>query len=215
MIKKKKTGNLIVISGPSGCGKGTICEELLKRNKNLVMSVSMTTRLPREGEKDGVNYYFVSKEEFKKRIEEGKLLEYSDHYDNYYGTPKDKVEELLSKGIDVIDEIEINGALQINNVMNDAIFIFIMPPNMRELKKRLIKRKTETKTQIIDRFKRAYQEINEVSKYNYIVINDEIDLAVKKIEAILLSEKCRVDRIEDIDLNNQEELIHEILMEEI
>ena len=138
MIKKKKTGNLIVISGPSGCGKGTICEELLKRNKNLVMSVSMTTRLPREGEKDGVNYYFVSKEEFKKRIEEGKLLEYSDHYDNYYGTPKDKVEELLSKGIDVIDEIEINGALQINNVMNDAIFIFIMPPNMRELKKRLI-----------------------------------------------------------------------------
>lgn len=215
MIKKKATGNLIVISGPSGCGKGTICDKLLKRNKNLVMSVSMTTRLPREGEKDGVNYYFVSKEEFEKRIQDGKFLEYSNHYDNYYGTPKDKVDDLLNQGIDIIDEIEINGALQINNVMKEAIFIFIMPPNMRELKKRLIKRKTETKEQIIDRFKRAYKEINEVSKYNYIVINDEVDLAVKKIEAILLSEKCRVDRIEDIDLNNQEELIHEILMEEI
>ena len=215
MIKKKTTGNLIVISGPSGCGKGTICSELLKRNKNIEMSVSMTTRRPRDGEKEGINYYFVSKKEFEQRINDNNFLEFSNHYDNYYGTPKDKVNEILSKGKDIIAEIEINGALQINNIMKDAIFIFIVPPNMKELKKRLIKRKTETKEQIIDRFKRAYQEINEVSKYNYIVINDEIDMAVKKIEAILLSEKCRVDRIEDIDLNNQEELIHELLMEEI
>ena len=216
MIKKKETGSLVVISGPSGAGKGTICQELIKNNPNVSLSVSMTTRDPRDGEVDGVNYYFVSKEEFEKRIEEGKFLEYATvHNGKYYGTPKDKVEELLKKGQDVILEIDIQGALKINDLVKEAIFIFIMPPSMKELKERLIKRNTETKDQIVERFTKAYQEINEVSKYNYVVINDEIDTAVKKIEAIILSEKCRVDRIEDIDLNNKEEMIHELLMEDI
>lgn len=215
IVKKKTRGNLIIMSGPSGCGKGTICKSLLKNNDNVVMSVSMTTRQPREEDIDGVTYHFVSKEEFEHRICEGQFLEYAKYNDNYYGTPKDKIEQLLDEGKDVIAEIEIQGALQINDIMPEAIFIFIMPPSMRELKKRLINRGTETKEQILNRFKTAYQEINEVSKYNYIVINDDLDFAVKKVESILLSERCRVDRIEDIDLKNKEEILHEILMEEI
>jgi len=214
MIKTRKTGTLIVISAPSGAGKGTICRELLKRNDNLCMSISMTSRSPREGEENGKDYYFVSKEEFEKRIDEGKFLEYAKvHNDNYYGTPKDKVDEWLKEEKDVILEIDIQGALEINDKVKEAIFIFIMPPSMQILKQRLIKRNTETKEQLIERFKTAYKEINEVSKYNYVVINDDINLAVKKIESILTAEKCRVDRIEEVDLNNKEELIHELLID--
>lgn len=214
MVKEKIRGNLIVISGPSGCGKGTLCGELLKHNPNLFLSISMTTRAPREGEVDGVNYYFVTKEEFEKRINENKFLEYAIvHNNNYYGTPKDKVEECLDKGIDVILEIDIEGALKVNNLMPEGIFIFIMPPSMRELKRRLISRNTETKEQILERFKKAYQEINEVNKYNYIIINDDINKATEKIEAIIKAEKCRVNRIEDFDLNTKEEMIHELLVD--
>lgn len=214
MVKEKVRGNLIVISGPSGCGKGTLCSELLKNNKKIFLSISMTTRSPRNGEEEGVNYYFVSKEEFEKRIKENKFLEYAVvHNNHYYGTPKDKVEEYLDKGIDVILEIDIEGALKINNLMPDGIFVFIMPPSMRELKRRLIKRNTETKEQILERFKKAYKEINEVNKYNYIIINDDINVAVSKIEAIIKAEKCRVNRIEDFDLNTKEEMIHELLVD--
>ena len=214
MVKEKIRGNLIVISGPSGCGKGTICNYLLNKNKNIYLSISMTTRTPRNFEKDGKDYYFVSKEEFEKRIGENKFLEYAKvHNDHYYGTPKDKVEEYLNKGIDVLLEIDIQGALQINNTLKEAIFIFIMPPSMRELKRRLIMRNTETKEQIVERFKKAYQEINEVNKYNYIIINDEIEKAVSKVEAIIKAEKCRVERIEDFDLNTKEEMIHELLVD--
>lgn len=181
MIKKKETGTLVVISGPSGAGKGTVCQELIKRNDNVKLSISMTTRLPREGEEDGVNYYFVSKEEFEQRIKDNKFLEYAVvHNGKYYGTPKDKVEEMLKNGKDVILEIDIQGALAINNLIPEAVFIFIMPPSMEILKERLIKRNTETKEQILERFTKAYVEINEVSKYNYVVINDEVENAVKK-----------------------------------
>lgn len=216
MIKKKETGTLVVISGPSGAGKGTICRELVKRNDNVKLSISMTTRLPREGEVDGINYYFVSKEEFEQRIKDNKFLEYAIvHNGKYYGTPKDKVEEMLNDGKDVILEIDIQGALAINNLIPEAVFIFIMPPSMEILKERLINRNTETKEQILERFTKAYIEINEVSKYNYVVVNDEIDEAVNKIEAILKAEKCSVDRIEDVDLNNKEELIHELIVNEL
>lgn len=216
MIKKKTTGTLVVISGPSGAGKGTVCKELVNRNQNIKLSISMTTRNPRIGEVDGINYYFVTKEEFEKRIKENKFLEYAIvHNGNYYGTPKDKVDELLKQGQDVILEIDIQGALAINNLIPEAVFIFIMPPSMKILKERLIKRNTETKEQIVERFTKAYLEINEISKYNYVVINDEVENAVKKIEAILLSEKCRVDRIQDVDLNNKEELIHELIVKGI
>lgn len=211
MVKKKKSGNLIVISGPSGAGKGSICTELLKQ-ADLKLSVSMTTRSPREKEVNGKDYYFVSREEFERNIENGNFLEYAKvHGDNYYGTPKDKVMEAISNGEDIIIEIDIQGALKVKEIMEEGIFIFIMPPSMRELKERLVKRNTETKEKIIERFKNAYKEINEVTKYNYIVINDEIQNAVDKVKAIILAEKCRVDRIEDFELNNEEELLHELL----
>ena len=216
MVKEKVHGNLIVISGPSGCGKGTICTELLKNNPELFLSISMTTREPRDGEINGVNYYFVTKDEFLDKIDDGDMLEYAVVYNgNYYGTPKDQVEKKLEQGIDVILEIEIEGAAKVNETMPEGIFIFIMPPSMRELKRRLIKRNTETKEQIIERFKRAYREINEVSKYNYIVINDEVEKAVSKVESIIKAEKCRVNRIEDFDLNTKEEMLHELLTEDL
>ncbi len=212
MVKRKKTGTLIVLSGPSGAGKGTICNELLKQVDTLSLSISMTTRSPRGNEVDGKDYYFVTKEQFEEDIKKGNFLEYAKvHGDNYYGTPKRKVEESLASGKDIILEIDIQGALEVKEKMEESIFIFIMPPSMRELKDRLIKRNTESKDKIIERFKNAYKEINEVTKYNYIVINDEIQNAVDKVKAIILAEKCRVDRIEDFELNNEEELLHELL----
>ena len=212
-MSKKNRGSLIILSGPSGAGKGTIHNELLKHDSNLKYSVSMTTRKPRKGEVDGVDYFFVSVDEFKKEIENNSFLEYAEVHGNYYGTLKRVVEKDLDDGYDVILEIDIQGAINIKAQKEDGIFIFIMPPSMRELKNRLIKRGTETKEVLIERFKNAYKEVNEMSKYNYVVINDELDLAVKKLEAILIAERCRVDRIEEFDVNNQEELIHELLVD--
>ena len=213
MGKKANRGSLIILSGPSGAGKGTIHNELLKTEKNLTYSVSMTTRKPREGEQEGVDYYFVDEETFKKEIKKGSFLEYALVHGNYYGTLKKEVEKKLNDGFDVILEIDIQGALKIKEENLDAIFIFVMPPSMRELRDRLVKRGTETKEKIIERFKNAYKEINEISKYNYVVINDEVEKATEKIQAIMLAEKCRVDRIEEFDVNNQEELLHELLVD--
>ena len=210
---KKARGSLIILSGPSGAGKGTIHNELLRIDDNLTYSVSMTTRSPREGEKEGVDYFFVSEEQFKKEIKNKSFLEYALVHGNYYGTPRKSVLESLDKGLDVILELDIQGALKIKESYPDGIFIFIMPPSMRELKNRLVKRGTETKDKIIERFKNAYKEINEISKYNYVVINDEIDKAVEKVHSIMLAERCRVDRIEEFDVNNQEELLHELLVD--
>ena len=214
MVREKKTGNLIVISGPSGAGKDTVVKKLLETNSNIELSVSMTTREPRKGEKEGVDYYYVSNEEFQKQIDNGNLLEYANVFgSNYYGTPKDKVLKNINKGIDVILVIDIQGAIQVKEAMPESIFIFIMPPSMKELKKRLIERDTESSEKILERFKTAYKEINEATKYNYVVINDKVEKAARKIECILEAEKCRVDRIEDFDLNTEEELIHELLVE--
>ena len=214
IIKSKEKGNLIVISGPSGSGKGTIIKELLSINKKLWLSISMTTRNIRPGDIPNESYYFLIREEFESRIKEDKFLEYAEYNGNYYGTPKDKIEDYLNKGIDVILEIEIQGALKIKEKVKDAIFIFIMPPSLKELKRRLIGRNTETIDKVISRFTTAYKEINELTKYNYVVVNDEIHNSVEKVNSIIISEKCRVDRIEDVDLNNREELIHELLINE-
>ena len=212
IIKTKSRGILIVISGPSGAGKGTICERLKEQNKNIWLSTSMTTREPRGNEKNGVEYFFVTEEEFKKKIEEDGFLEYAIvHNNKYYGTPKDKIADKLNEGKDVILEIDIQGALEIQEKINDSLFIFIMPPSMEILKDRLMKRNTESEDKVLERFKTAYKEINEVTKYNYVVINDRIDVATSKVEAIITAEKCRVDRIEEVDLDSKEEVIHETL----
>lgn len=213
IIKQNKRGLLIVVSGPSGAGKDTIINEVLKVNKSIWVSISMTSRNPRGSEEDGKDYFFVTREEFLENIKEGNFLEYAGYNGNYYGTPKHKINEYLEKGIDVILIIEIQGALQIKELIKDALFIFIMPPSMEELKMRLINRGTDSEDKIISRFKTAYQEINEVSKYNYVVVNDEVISARDKVLAIINAEKCRVDRIEEVTLNNNEELLHEGLLD--
>ena len=212
MIKTKKRGQLYVISGPSGCGKDTIVNNLLKKNNNLWLSISCTSREPRGKEKNGVEYFFLSEEEFEKEIENDGFLEYAKYAGNYYGTPKKSIEEHLNKGEDVILVIEIQGALKIKNLLPETLFIFILPPSMKELKRRLEGRGTEDKEKIDKRFLRAYEEINEVGKYNYVVVNDEVKTAVEKVNAILISEKCRVDRIVELNVDNIEEELHEALL---
>lgn len=214
IIKQKEKGLLVVVSGPSGAGKDTIINEVIKNeNLNTWVSISMTSREPRIGEEEGKHYFFVSREEFERNIQENNFLEYAEYSGNYYGTPKSKINEYLDKGIDVILIIEIQGALQIKELIPEALFIFIMPPSMEELKTRLVNRGTDSEEKILRRFKTAYQEINEVTKYNYVVVNDDLNKAVDKVTSILMAERCRTDRIEEVFLNNPEEEIHEGLLD--
>ena len=211
MTMSRGKGLLIVISGPSGAGKGTICKRFMERNKNVALSVSATTRSPRNGEVEGVNYYFMSKEKFKEKINDNDFLEYAEVYDYYYGTPKSNVQEMLDSGKDVILEIDIQGALKVKENSEEGVFIFILPPSMEELKQRIINRGSETQESLMKRFKSAYKEINFVSRYNYAVVNDEVEIAVEKLEAIICAEKCRVDRLKHSILDSKEDLIHEQL----
>lgn len=206
-----KKGVLLVISGPSGAGKGTICKALLEKHKEIYLSVSATTREPRNGEVEGVNYFFLKKEDFLQKVEEGDFLEHAEVYGNYYGTPKSSVQKMIDEGRDVILEIDIQGALKVKENCEEGIFIFILPPSMEELKQRIIKRGSETPESLMRRFKSAYKEINYISKYNYAVVNDEVDTAVLKIEAIITAEKCRVDRMKNKILDSKEGIIHEQL----
>lgn len=213
MLKKNNKGSLIVISGPSGSGKDSIVNELKNINNKFWVSISCTSRDIRPGEKEGENYFFLTKEEFENKIENDEFLEYAKYNESYYGTPKSVIQEKLDQGIDVILIIEVQGALIIKEKVKEAIFIFIMPPNMKELKTRLINRKTEDIEKINKRFKIAYNEINEFNKYNYVVVNDDLKEATNKVNAILISEKCRADRIEEVNLSNEEEFIHESLID--
>ena len=212
MIKTNGRGSLIVVSGPSGAGKDSIINKLKEMNNNVWVSISCTSRDKRGREQDGVDYFFLSEQEFRDKIARDEFLEYAEYNNHLYGTPKDKIKEQLDKGIDVILEIEVQGALIIKNKIKDAIFVFIMPPSMKELRRRLIARKTETIEKANARFKAAYNEINEVNKYNYVIVNDEVDRAALKLNAILTAIKCRVDRIEDVYIENMEELMHEELI---
>lgn len=191
----KRDGMLVVISGPSGVGKGTICKELFKRNlKDIELSVSATTRKPRAGEIEGINYYYKEEYEFNDMIENGEFLEYANVYGSYYGTPKNYVELNLRKGINVILEIDIQGAMQIKTNFKEAAFIFIMPPSYCELRKRIIGRATDSADMINKRLKAAFKEIKEVVNYDYIIINDKVDNVVDKIICILSAEKYKTSR---------------------
>lgn len=192
-----KKGLLVIISGPSGAGKGTVVSELIK-NKSYALSTSITTRQAREGEIDGVHYFFRDTEEFKKMIEKNELLEYAEFCGNYYGTPMFYVEEQLEQGKNVILEIEVQGALQVKERYKEAILIFLTPPNIIELRRRLENRATETLEKINMRMKRAKEEIRLIDKYDYIVINEIVEEAVFSINNIVESEKMSAKRHMDL-----------------
>lgn len=181
-----KKGKLIIISGPSGVGKGTIINELLKENKNLHYSISMTTRKKRENEIDNINYYFVKPDEFKENIKNNKLIEYAEVYkDLFYGTPKEKVEENLNKGKHVILEIDVEGMQNIKKYDKNAISIFISPPSLEELENRLRNRKTETEDKINERVNKAKYELEQKKYYDYVIINDNLEKAIEETKNII------------------------------
>lgn len=193
----KEKGILIVLSGPSGVGKGTVRKEIFSQpNTAFEYSISMTTRKPREGEVDGIDYFFKSREEFESLIEQGKLLEYAEFVGNYYGTPVDYVKETLEKGKDVFLEIEVQGARQVREKFPDGLFIFLVPPSLSELKNRIVTRGTETEDIINNRMSVAKEEIEMMHLYDYVVENDEIAHACEKINAIVIAEHLRRERIE-------------------
>lgn len=189
-----KKGLLLVVSGPSGVGKGTICKEYLNKYDDCALSVSATTRSPRDGEVDGVSYFFLSHEEFRKKIDEGGFLEHAVFCDNYYGTPKDAVMEKLEEGKNVILEIEVQGALQVRSHYPEAVFVFVIPPSVETLEERLRGRGTETDDVIKKRLERAKAEFKYIDKYNYVLVNDTVSEAVCRLHSIIEAEKCVMAR---------------------
>ena len=191
-----KRGMLIVLSGPSGVGKGTVRKALFSQPGNdFQYSVSMTTRQPRPGEVNGKDYFFVSKEEFEQHIREGQMLEYAKYVDNYYGTPLKYINDPLDEGKDVFLEIEVNGAMQVRSKCPDGVFIFLTPPDLMELRQRLIHRGTDSMEVINKRIHKAFGEIQMMQNYDYAVVNDQVDNAVTKIKDIIRSERLRVPRV--------------------
>lgn len=189
-------GLLIVFSGPSGVGKGTVRQEIFSTpDHKFEYSVSMTTRAQRPGEVDGKDYFFRSREEFEELIHNGQMLEYAEYVGNYYGTPLTYVNETLDKGIDVFLEIEVQGALQVKKKVPDAVFIFLTPPDLNELQERLVGRGTDSEEVIAQRIERAREEIALMSEYDYAIVNDEVPLAAERVKRVIEAEHFRVDRV--------------------
>lgn len=199
-------GLLIIVSGPSGAGKGTICKELLSRDQSVLVSVSATTRSPRNGEVDGESYHFLNRETFLSMIDEGGFLEYACVYDNYYGTPKQFVIDQISAGKNVLLEIDIQGALQVKKKYPEGVFVFVLPPSMKTLKSRIEGRGSETPESLNLRLSSAFTEIEYIKNYDYFLVNDTVCHATDLLQAIITAEKCRVDAdIEEIVSRFKEE----------
>ncbi|MFD2925468.1 guanylate kinase [Halobacillus naozhouensis] len=193
MIDEK--GILFILSGPSGVGKGTVRKALFEQSTNLRYSISMTTRRPREGEVDGVDYFFKSRAEFERLIEQRQLIEHAEYVGNYYGTPKQYVEDTLNEGKDVFLEIEVQGALKVRENFPEGVFVFLIPPSLEELKDRIVNRGTETEDKVKNRLLAAKEEIEMMDAYDYVVVNDQVDHAVSKIQSIVASEHCKRERV--------------------
>lgn len=207
LMLNMKDGNLIVICGPSGVGKGTICKEFLQNNKDIKLSISATTRNPRVGEVDGVNYHFLDKDIFKKMMDSGDFLEYAQVYDNFYGTPKQNVMDNLKKGENVLLEIDIQGAMQVKKQYPQGIFVFILPPSLSELRNRIEGRATDAQDVIEKRLSCAFDEIMKIDEYDYYIVNDDLQEAVRELECIVRIAKNKVDKnLENILNHYKEEL---------
>ena len=194
-MKEQRNGLLLVVSGPSGVGKGTLVKALMDRNHRIKMSVSATTREPRPGEIEGVHYFFKTEEAFKDMVDRDEFLEYIHVFGSkYYGTPRSFVEQQLSEGYDVILEIDVQGAMKVKQSFPDAVLMFITAPSMSEIKSRLIGRGTETMEQVEKRFATAFEEVKMIPEYDYVIVNDVVDVAVHHMEAIMEAERCRTVR---------------------
>jgi guanylate kinase len=189
-----RQGKLFVVSGPSGVGKDAVLEKLFPLLPGVVRSVSATTRAPRDGEEDGVDYHFITREQFGKGIAEDYFLEYAQYGDNFYGTPRDKVDEQRAQGLDVILKIEVQGAFDVRRLAPDAILVFIQPPSQEELERRLRGRGTDSDEKIRQRLDIAQTELACVSHYDYLVTNDRLDYAVDTLRAVILAERCRIPK---------------------
>ncbi len=192
----EEKGILFILSGPSGVGKGTVRQRLFEQETHLKYSVSATTRPKRPGETDGIDYFYKTNQQFEEMIKGNKLLEHAKYVNNYYGTPRDYVESQLELGNDVFLEIEVQGALQVKKNFPEGVFIFLFPPSLEELKNRIVNRGTESNELVLNRLKEAKKEIDMMSEYDYVVVNDDVDVAVSKVKAIIKSEHCKRERIE-------------------
>ena len=198
-------GVLTVVSGFSGAGKGTVMKRLIQKYDDYALSISVTTRNPREGERDGIEYFFKTKEEVESMIENDEFLEYARYVDNYYGTPRFYVEEMLAKGKNVILEIEIQGAMQIKAKNPEAVLVFVTPPSFEELRNRLVRRGTETADVIESRLRRASEEAEGMLSYDYILVNDQVEDCVDRLHQIILSERAKAQRNEEFINTIQQE----------
>ena len=199
----EKRGQLIVFSGPSGVGKGTILAKYMQGRSDICYSVSATTRAPRPGEVDGQQYFFLTRQEFEQMIEEGRMLEYAQYNGNYYGTPSRFVEEKLQAGVDVVLEIEVQGAAKVRAACPEALLVFVLPPNFETLRSRLTGRGTEDEATVQKRLNAALDELRQASAYDYVIVNDDLDQAVEELSAVVKAARCSV--------KFQKKLIEEVL----